>query len=180
VHCSKICRFSCNVDISSPQSHVFCLSSSSAKQQSGVSFHFNCYKCLARQKRNIILRTHKNKLDSQEDTVSAVTRLVASISTSQLQVDTRDSPLLQKWPGCHTDHSSPTSAKVNTERSYTCAPPICLHDMTFCAKNKLKGRQVNLDPNSLECHIFMLLSKYLGHHYRGPKYLYLLSLHLAT
>ena len=84
--------------------------------------------------------------------MSAVTRLVAGISTSQLQVGTRDSPLFQKWPSCHSDHSPPTSAKVNPEWSYTCAPPIRLHDMTFCANNKLKGRQASFDPNSLGCH----------------------------
>ena len=97
--------------------------------------------------------------------VSAVTRLVAGISTSQMQVGTTDSPLFQKWPGCHIAHSPPTSAKVNTEWSYTCAPTIRLHNMP-CAKSKLKGRQASLDSSSLECHPSMLLSKWLWHHYR--------------
>jgi hypothetical protein len=44
VHCLKICCFSCNVDISSPHRHVFCLLSSSANQKPGVNFHLVPYR----------------------------------------------------------------------------------------------------------------------------------------
>jgi hypothetical protein len=36
-----------------------------------------------------------------------------------------------KWPGCETDHSPPSSAKVKNAWSYTSTPPICLHGVVL-------------------------------------------------
>ena len=108
----------------------------------------------------------QKKLDSQDSTLSVQTGLLAGISRVQFQVDLH---LFQKGSGCHIDHSPPTTAKVNTEYSHTCAPPVCLHDMTLLWRGQKKweaGRQVSWNSNSLEWHTRMPLSKQLRYHYR--------------
>jgi len=44
-----------------------------------------------------------------------------------------------KRPGREADHSFPSSAKVRDAWSYTCTPPICLHDVVLsCIKHRDK------------------------------------------
>jgi hypothetical protein len=72
--------------------------------------------------------------------LSVQTGVMAGIPRVQFQVGTSDLRLFRKWPGCHIDHSPQTSAQVN-EWSYTCAPPIRLHDMALlCKKNERQAR----------------------------------------
>jgi len=143
VHCLRTCPFPCNVDISYPLQHrqVFCLlSSSSANQKPGVNFH-SVTNGWPRNNSTSYLKFKQNKLRCQESTVIVGTGLLAGISRAEFQVGTRG--LFWKWPGCHSHHSSPTSTKVNTEWSYTCAPPH-MSPWHRLSKNWKAGKEVRI------------------------------------
>ena len=174
------------------QRHVFCLSSSSANQKPGVIFSV-CYKYLAMWQLNIILKTHTTQTvqPGQDSTVSIETGQDSTVQYSKcrdrttgwnIQSSIRSRDEIYVFFESALDVTLPTHLQLVPKLILSGAIPVLplyvSRTWPDCAKTERQASKFG-------CQFIRMSHQYATqqtamHHYRWPKYLYLLSLHLAT